>query len=70
MDPALQLIMDQLRAMETKISAGQEEMNDISDKISATQDRISASQTVFNERMTDTPGKQLKGITAMMEQQT
>jgi hypothetical protein len=49
------------------ISAGQDEMkNDIDDKISAIQGRITADQVGFRE-MAGSPDRQLNGITTMVE---
>jgi hypothetical protein len=49
-----------ISAMETKISAGQEEMKDIHDK-------ISTGQAEFEERMTDLLDRQVKGVITMVD---
>jgi hypothetical protein len=43
--------------------------NDIQEKISAIQDRISTGQAELEERMTNNLDRQLKGVTTMVEQQ-
>jgi hypothetical protein len=40
--------------------------NNFHDKISTIQDRISAGQTEFEEKMTDTLDKQVKGVTTIV----
>jgi hypothetical protein len=74
MDPALQLIMYQLNNMESKMSAGQEEIKKniscIEDKISSDVSANRSGQEEFEEKMTDKLDKRLKGVVTLVEQQS
>jgi gas vesicle protein len=96
LDPTLQLVIDQFKAMKDYISAGQEAVksgiranisairsgqeefkeeiksdgsaikDEIKNDVIAMQDK-SAGQTEFEEQVTDTLNKQLKGVTEMVQ---
>jgi hypothetical protein len=79
MDPALQLIIDQSSKLDMSDIKGKikNDISGIHDKISAdiSDNRadisaINDGQAKFKERIMDTLHKQLKGVTAMVQQET